>query len=423
MVSPRSLSEQTRRVSVTGASRDPGIVRRTQIVDIARAIPSGLELPLETSVLLTIAIKQFGASGLAKGCVASAAEIGLLFSPFVTSLTRRFGRSIMKTASAIVALGMIGFGSATLGNLWLMVIGSIVGVASLSAIVPLTTLTYDRNFPVATRGKRVAWGMALRVGVSAISGLVMGSFLKAHLDRWAVVVGVGAVAAALQVVLLRLIPSAPLEHVSGVRNRPWPHFELLKTDRQLRLTITAWMLMGFGNLMLLPLRVEYLAQPKYGIRADADKIVLLTVVVPAIVRLLCIPMFGWIFDRLSFFASRILVNLLFAVYVGAFFTGRSDVGLYLGAVALGVGGAGGDLMWTLWVTKFSPPDRVADYMGLHTFFTGIRGVLAPLLAFAVIAHLPISVVAIISALLMVAASLVLVPEARAERRRRQGLIR
>lgn len=56
-------------------------------------------------------------------------------------------------------------------------------------------------------------------------------------------------------------------------------------------------------------------------------------------------------------------------------------GLALGAVIFGVANAGGDVAWSLWVTKFAPPERVADYMSVHTFFTGVRGVAAPLIAF------------------------------------------
>lgn len=401
---------------------DPGIVRRTQILDIARAVPSGVLFPLESSILLTIAIKQFDASGLAKGFIAAAGGFGLLASPFMTSVARRIGRPVMQVGSFVIGIGTLGFIAAMTGHLWLMVIGSIVGLAALNSVIPLNTVTYERNFPVATRGKRVGWGLMLRVAVSAPTALAMGAYLKNHPDRWPLVVLCGAIASVLQVLLYAAIPSAPLERVSGVRNRPWPHFGLLRTDRQLRLTIAAWMLMGFGNLMLLPLRVEYLAQPRYGIMADAAKIAVVTVVIPSIVRLICTPMFGIVFDRLSFFSSRILVNVLFAIYAAAFFSGTSDTGLYFGAVALGVGSAGGDLMWSLWVTKFAPSDRVADYMGLHTFFTGIRAVSAPMIGFAVISRLALSSVALISVTLMIGASLVLVPEMRAERRRRADLI-
>ena len=45
-----------------------------------------------------------------------------------------------------------------------------------------------------------------------------------------------------------------------------------------------------------------------------------------------------------------------------------------------ISGAGADVAWSLWVTKFAPPERVADYMSVHTFFTGVRGFLAPVTA-------------------------------------------
>jgi MFS family permease len=146
----------------------------------------------------------------------------------------------------------------------------------------------------------------------------------------------------------------------------------------------------------------------------------LTVAIPAVLRLVMTPLFGRLFDRLSFFSSRIMVNLLFAVYIAAFFTGTSTIALWLGAVTLGIAIAGGDLMWLLWVTKFAPADRVADYMGLHAFFTGIRAVTAPLLAFSVVGQLSLGWIAVLSAGLIVLSSLVLIPEARNEIRGRQS---
>lgn len=400
---------------MTAPSADPAVVRRAQLVDVARAVPAGVVMPLETSILLTIAIQRFDASGAVKGLVAASAGVGLLASPFVTALARRTGRPVMVLAAVISLVGAAAFVVGATGSVAAFVVGSIGGIAAGSAVVPLVTHTYDRNFPAHERGRRVGWGMAARVAVSAVAGLAMGALLKAHLGAWWVLLVGGAVALLVTSILFGLTPSDPLPRVPGHRNRPWPHFHLLATDRRLRLTLATWMLMGFGNLMLLPMRVEYLARPQYGIDASAAKISLLTVTIPAVVRLATMPLFGHVFDRLSFFAARIVVNLLFALYIAAFFTGTSDVGLVAGAVVLGVASAGGDLMWNLWVTKFAPAGRVADYMGLHTFFTGVRAVTAPILGFAVVSRLALVDVAWIAAGLIVASALVLVPEARAER--------
>lgn len=400
-------------------SDDPAVVRRTQVVDVLRAVPAGVLVPIESTIVLTIAITRFDAAGWVKGIVAAAAGVGLLASPLVTAAARHRPRPVMLVAAAVSLLGAAGFLLAATGPLALMVLGAVIGVAAISAPIPLSTATYERNFSVLDRGRRVGRGMAVRVAAAALAGLAMGEFLTRHPERWWQLLVVSAVAMVAVALCHANVPSEPLPPVDG-RATVLPHFHLLGEDRQLRLTLTAWMLMGFGNLMLLPLRVEYLANPRYGIVADAAKITLLTVTVPSVVRLVCLPLFGRLFDRMSFFTARIMVNLLFALYVAAFFSGSSDLGLLLGAVALGVGSAGGDLMWSLWVTKFAPPGRVADYMGLHTFFTGVRAVLAPVLGFFVIERLALESVAWIAVVLIVVSSMVLVPEARLERRAAAG---
>ena len=396
------------------------VVGRTQVVDVLRAVPLGVLLPLEASVLLTIAIKHFDASAVVKGVIAAAGGVGLLVSPYLTSLTRRLDMPAMRMAMWVALVGAVGFLIAASGSLPLYVVGVLVGLTAVNGTIPLLTFTYQRNFPATERGKRVGRGLAMRVAVSAPLAVVMGAWLRDRLDRWWVILVAGAAAMVMLAALYRRMPTERLDRseVSGVM----PHFHLVRTDRQLRMTLTAWMLMGFGNLMLLPLRVEYLAEPQYGIAADAAMITLLTVTVPSVVRFLTTPIFGRMFDRISFFAARILTNLLFAVYVVAFFSGTSDVALYVGSITLGIAIAGGDLMWMLWVTKFAPHDRVADYMGLHTFFTGVRAVTAPLVGFLVIERFSLGWVAAIAAGLMIVSSVVLVPEARAERQRRAAAL-
>jgi MFS family permease len=170
------------------------------------------------------------------------------------------------------------------------------------------------------------------------------------------------------------------------------------------------MLMGFANLMMLPMRIEYLANPNYGLALSAAEIAFLTGVVPNSARLVLSPVWGTLFDRMNFFVLRVVVNIGFALGIFAFFTSNSILGLLVGAVIHGIANAGGDVAWGLWVTKFAPPDRVADYMSVHTFFTGVRGVLAPLVAFHLVAVLSMSTLGWISGALIVAASLLLLPE-------------
>jgi MFS family permease len=141
-------------------------------------------------------------------------------------------------------------------------------------------------------------------------------------------------------------------------------------------------------------------------------IALLVGVVPNVARFLLNPLWGWLFDRMNFFVLRITLNVGFLLGILIFFTSGSIPGIVVGAVFYGIAHGGGDVAWSLWVTKFAPPARVADYMSVHTFFTGVRGVIAPLVAFQLVLVLPVDIMACISGGLIVIGTLILLPEIR-----------
>ena len=169
------------------ASDDPALVRRAQLVDLARAVPLGVLLPLETSVLVTIALKNFDAPGVVKGVIAAASGVGLLATPFVTSWARRWGQPVMVPVAVLSFVGMLGFLAAATGALPMFVIGSVVGIAMVNAMYPLVTVSYERNFPSRELGRRVGWGLSMKVFVSATVGLGMGAYLNAEPDGWWIV--------------------------------------------------------------------------------------------------------------------------------------------------------------------------------------------------------------------------------------------
>jgi hypothetical protein len=170
------------------------------------------------------------------------------------------------------------------------------------------------------------------------------------------------------------------------------------------------MLMGFGNLMMVALRVEYLGNPRYGLELSASEIAFLTGVVPNAARLVLSPIWGWLFDRMNFFVLRVTLNISMGLGILAFFTSADVTGLIVGAIAFGISNAGGDIAWSLWVTKFAPPHYVADYMSVHTFCTGVRGMLAPLVAFHATQYLSIGGLGWIAVGLIAASCLLLLPE-------------
>jgi hypothetical protein len=104
----------------------------------------------------------------------------------------------------------------------------------------------------------------------------------------------------------RQFPSRPLAVAEG--SHPFRALRFVREDRLFRQTLICWMLMGFGNLMMLPMRVEYLANPRYGLAMSVGEIAFLTGVLPNVARLVMNPLWGWLFDRMNFFVLRVILN-------------------------------------------------------------------------------------------------------------------
>jgi MFS family permease len=221
--------------------------------------------------------------------------------------------------------------------------------------------------------------------------------LSGRLAYYQYLIAIYALALATAAYLLWRIPRCG----GALAERPMLEcFSHIKVDRVLRDTLIAWMFLGFGNLMMLPLRIEYLANKEHGLRLSEVEITLLVATIPHLARLIASPMWGRLFDRLNFFSLRITVNLFFLLSVFSFFSSSSFASLAIAAAIFGFSNSGGDVAWSLWVTKFAPPSLVPDYMVVHTFFTGVRGVLAPMVAFSLLGILPLTTLMWISAALM-----------------------
>jgi len=292
-----------------------------------------------------------------------------------------------------------------------------------SAAIPLMTQIYQENYPDFQRGKLFSRAFMLRIAMAAAFSEIAGRVLSAHLGyfRWLLIAFAAAFAFAS--FCFARIPSQPLTASGGTH--PFRALRYARSDRVFRITLISWMFLGFATLMMSPLRIEYLANPIHGVTLQAQpltptQIALLVGVIPNLARLVLSPIWGVLFDRMNFFILRITLNLGFALGAISFFVGGSMPWLVVAGILFGVSNAGADVAWSLWVTKFAPPERVADYMSVHTFFTGVRGVVAPLVAFYFIAGLPLHVVGWICAALIAIGTSLLVPEIKAGKIARPG---
>ncbi|WCJ60268.1 MFS transporter [Fontisphaera persica] len=393
--------------------------RITYGLELWRALMNGVLETASTTFLLLIAVRWFGAGALAKGLVAAGSSIGLLVSPLVVWHVSRRGWRPAQAAASVALMGACLFALMALLPLGpVFIVGSVLGMTAMAGTIPLMTQIYQNNYPAAERGKLFSRTVAVRIAAATAFSYLAGRWLDARLDHFPWLLLMFAVAFGVTAWCLRRMPSRPLSDEGG--RHPWRAWRYVREDRLFRQTLAAWMLMGWANLMMWPLRVEYLANERFGLQLPVLTIALLVGVIPNAVRLVMSPLWGWLFDRMNFFTLRVVLNLGFALGIVAFFTGHSLPSLVVGAVVFGVANAGGDVAWSLWVTKLAPPARVADYMSVHTFLTGVRGVLAPLSAYALATPDNLGWLAAGCAGLILVASAMLIPEIKVDRERRRG---
>ncbi len=380
-----------------------------------RAIGSGILETGSTTFLLLIAVRHFQAGAVAKGLIASGGSVGYMLGPAVVSVVAR-----MRWSSSRAAANMSIFGAAVflimaaVPVLPVFTIGSILAMTATSAAIPLLTQIYHENYPGRTRGKLFSRTIMIRIAVAGVFSEVAGRAFSGRIDKFQLLLLIFAAALGTVAFCLWRIPSKQL--VSAEGSHPFRALRFGYEDPLLRRTLTCWMLMGFANLMMIPMRVEMLANPKYGIAMSVGEIAFLTGVVPNAARLVLSPAWGWLFDRVNFFVLRIIVNFGFALGILTFFTGTDFNSLVIGSIIFGISNAGGDISWSLWVTKFAPQNRIADYMSVHTFFTGLRALAAPITAFQLAKTLPLTTLGLAAAVLIFFATVLLMTEIKAGRR-------
>lgn len=376
-----------------------------------RAVSAGILETATATFMLVVAVRWFHANATCKALIAGGGSLGLFLTPVVVTQVARLGWTVSRAAARISAFGAAMFTvTACVPTLPIFVACGVLGLAATALAVPLFTHMYHENYPERTRGQLFSSTVMIRIAAAAVFSEIGGRFLSVDISRFRWLLLIFAAAFAFAAWHLRRCPTTGITPEEGAH--PFRAMRFVRDDRVLRMTLIAWMLMGAANLMMLPMRVEYLANPRYGLNLSVVEVAFLTGVVPNVARLVLSPVWGWLFDRMNFFVLRVVLNLGFAIGILSFFTSNSLTGLILGGVIFGASVGGGDIAWSLWVTKFAPPERIADYMSVHTFFTGVRGILAPMLAFHLTNRYSVAGMATGCAVLIFLSILVLLPEIR-----------
>ena len=396
------------------------ITARTFRLDLSKATLQGIVETAGQTFFVLIAVKALDAGPTIKSLLVISGPLGLLLNPLGLWLVRSCRWSAARGAATFNAAAACGFLAAALpGPLWQFAGGCMLGAVGMTLAVPLMTQIYQNNYPREKRGRLFSMTVIPRVLMAALFSWLGGMWLEQSIERYRWVVLAFAAAAAGCAWFISRMPSRELSAVSSMNPlHGWRH---VRRDGAFRWLLISWMLLGLGNLMMLPLRVDYVANPDFGIQLPANQAAMLTGVIPAITMLVLSPFWGPVFDRYNFYVLRFFLNLSFIGGMLCHFIIGGMPGFVAGSLCFGIAMSGGNVAWSLWVTKIAKPDDVAEYMSVHTALAGLRGVIAPAAGFWLAGSgVDIPLLAWLAIALIAAGTVVLAPETTTLRRRRPG---
>ena len=397
---------------------DGGYRKKTFQMENLRAFPAGIVETLGTTFSILIANRVFDAGPFAKASLVALPSLGLLLSLFVVQAVRRSGRSANSMLALIFSASGVGFVISSFAgdHFEIYMFGMVIALVTLTLNLPLFSQIYRRHYPDEVRGKLFSITAFMRKAYAIGTAFLFGWLLTKSLDYYPYLLGVYAVASFMMAGCVMAMEKVTLSRSNRVKL--FDAFRHAGEDLRFRKLLISWMILGFGNLLSFSLFVEYISNKDYGFDLSEGHVSIITTVIPETCFFIFVLFWGRLFDRMDFYVLRCLINVIFGAGILFYFLGNGLWALYIGIGLHGVAKAGGNVAWSLWVTKFASADNVAEYMSVHTFLTGCRGVLAPFVAFPLIAAFGPASGGAIGASLIFIATVMLIPDLKS---RHQGL--
>lgn len=391
--------------AVSSTDSKAQLARETYRWDLFRNAFTGIFETIGQTFILYVAIKFFAAPDafstdpvppgtadygwfgfLMKPLLQASFQVGMVIAPVGVMIAVALRMPIGRVCAWYFIVGALALlVAANAASLPVYFIMALAAFTAAGMAPPLITTIFSLNYAEHDRGKRFSTGTLVNTLVASLFAWGAGQLLEDHLGRYSLLFMLGSFAACMCAFAFCRMPTIPLPEDTSVR--PWPKFALALQDKLFGYMLLAWMIMGVGNLMTIPLRVEYLANPDFGMNVSPQEFAIIMGSIPLLFRIISIKIWGWLFDALNFVWVRMLINLCFLASVIVFFNAQTTVGAGIGMAFLGLAFGGGKTAWTLWVTKLARPEQVSDYMGLHSGLTGLRGVAAPFIGYAMLSAL------------------------------------
>ncbi|MGJ8651813.1 MAG: MFS transporter [Opitutaceae bacterium] len=353
---------------------------------------------------LVIAIRYFDAPDKYKSFIAGAWSMGFLLTPLTLYLVAKLRhRSSIACACMFGVSAVLMVGATLAQSLLIFTLLIMLSQIATAQQGPLMLQIYAENYTFRERGRRMTVPFILTALCAIFFAYFGGKLLDVSINYYRILFAIITLAAVGAAWAVSRIPSKALttEHVGN----PWQSLSLIWKDKLFGYLLGSWMLLGFGNLITLPIRVEYLANPDYGVNASNTTIAFLVLIVPATARIFSTKIWGRIFDHMHLITTRNLLSSVFVLSIGCFFFTTNLIILTIAMALLGVAVGGGKIVWSLWVTKIAPDEKASSYMSIHMALTGFRGTLAPFIGYWILSQSTPTYVAITGMLLIIVSML------------------
>lgn len=258
-----------------------------------------------------------------------------------------------------------------------------------TGVITVRAAVWRNNYPNASRAQIAGKLATVQSLFLAAAGLLVGRAMDHNPDNYHYLFPLLAVFGLIgnhiyRKVRLRRARQLQRAEIDGRKKdagfSPMGMIRLLREDR-LYARFMWWMsVFGFGNLMLSA-PMTYVVTDELNMSYTAG--IMINAIIPLAVMPFAIPLWSRFMARTHIIEFRSVHGWSFviasvAVTLASYF--HSVELIYLGAVLLGIGYAGGTLAWNLGHQDFASADRDADYMAVHVTLNGIRGILAPIAA-------------------------------------------
>jgi len=364
-----------------------------------------------SGLFLLIALQFFNAPSEIKALIAAAPFIGLLFSPVLVFLVAKFGISGTRAISIVLFVSAPCMMFVTFSKSYLsFVVGTVICISLTAAIPPLVTALWRQNIPTDVRGKKFSFINWISMAAALLVGGFFAYWLK-DISRYRPILFFVSISLFLASFVTFKIPSQTIKHTN---NHPFSALSLLWNDYLFGYICLFWFLLGFANIATIPLRIEFVASGKYGMKYSPAMTLVLMLIIPQFANLVSMLIWGKLFDKLKFPILRIAINIFFIFSILLFFIPNLACQI-IGSFIFGIATGGGFIAWNLWVTKIAPHDKTADYMSVHTCLCGFRGILAPFIAYHFLKNLGIYYIAWTCTGLIIIATIMFIPTINSKR--------